>query len=471
MPTTKWGQAKSVLLLGAEGGALGGIADALGSVGFRVVRTPPGVDVLEVLAREHVAAAYVDGSSFSRALGLVGTIRAQHPEVAPVLVCPSAAVTDVADAMRAGAWDVLSAGIDIKVLLSRLHDAIDQPMRAAAVAPDALMGLAGLTGASPAIRQVFSVIQRVARFRTTVLVDGESGTGKELAARALHAAGPRKDRPFVPVNCATLTRELLENELFGHERGAFTGAHAQKRGLFELADGGTLFLDEVGEMDPATQAKLLRVIERSEFRRVGGTGKVKIDVNVVAATNRDLRVAIGAGRFREDLYYRLRVVTIHMPSLRERREDIPALAEAFIADFNLRHGERVRGVTADAMRRLMQYDWPGNVRELKNLMESAAMLAERDLLELRLFDEAIGGPTWQPSPPLDPVVGEPATIAPARVEVTLPARLEDVERRLILATLERAGTRKDAARQLGIGLRTLYAKLAAYGVEVPGDRP
>jgi len=318
----------------------------------------------------------------------------------------------------------------------------------------------GIVASGLAMRRVLATVERVARFKTSVLLLGESGVGKELVAKALHDRSPRRAAPFVAVSCATLGRELFENELFGHERGAFTGAHAQKRGLFELADGGTLFLDEIGEMELTTQTKLLRVLERSAFRRLGGTEKLSFDVSVVAATNRDLRAAIASGAFRDDLYYRLKVVTIPIPPLRERLDDIPALVDAFIASFNERHRTRIRGVTAAAMRRLVAHDWPGNVRELKNLIESAAMLVDDDVLDAPAFDEALAaeGPRRAPATP-----GEGAEL-----RVPLPARAADVERALILATLERAQSRRDAAQQLGMGLRTLYAKLRAYGVEAGG---
>jgi DNA-binding NtrC family response regulator len=275
------------------------------------------------------------------------------------------------------------------------------------------------------------------------------------------------------VNCATLGREILENELFGHERGAFTGANERKKGLFELADGGTFFLDEIAEMDISTQAKLLRVLERNEFRRVGGTGKVKVDLSIIAATNRDLEEAIAAGRFREDLYYRLKVVTLVVPPLRDRREDIPGLVDAFVADFNRRTGGSIRGVSPAALRWLVERDWPGNVRELRNAVEGACVLAAGEVVTLEdLSPEAPGrAPAakaraaaragerrargrGQPSP-------SPAG-APA-VTIPLGCTLAEAERRFVLANLRHHGTRARTARALGLGLRTLYTKLAQWG--------
>ena len=478
MPTS-WGRGKTALLIGADGGALDGIRDAVKGVGFRVIAAQPGARLGGLLEDEHVAVVYIDAAATAKALAILAELRTTHPDVPVVFVRAAPSSTEVTDAVRAGVFDFLPVGIATTTLLARLHDAVTQMKEVPTTAPavvvgggatkDAPVATGGLIGTSPPMRRLISTIGRVARFKTSVLILGESGSGKELVARALHQSGPRKEQPFVPVNCATLGRELLENELFGHERGAFTGAHTQKKGLLELAHGGTIFLDEIGEMDSSTQAKLLRVVERSELRRVGGTAKVKIDVNVVAATNQDLRNAIAAGRFREDLFYRLRVVTIVVPSLREHREDIPALVESFIADFNRRNHGKIRGVTPEAMRRLMQHSWPGNVRELKNVIDSAAMLADGDLLEEGLLEEAVGEAT----PSTSPVVWKRARVRRAdergnandddgHIHITLPARLEDVERAVILKTVRAIPNRRRAARELGIGLRTLYAKLRAY---------
>ena len=320
----------------------------------------------------------------------------------------------------------------------------------------------GLTGKSAALGKVYAAVARIGRYKTNVLVLGESGSGKELIARALHATGPRKNHLFVPLNCATLGREILENELFGHERGAFTGANDRKKGLFELADGGTLFLDEIGELDPSTQAKLLRVIERNEFRRVGGTGKIKVDLSLIAATNRNLEEAIASKRFREDLYYRLKVVTIRMPPLRERREDIPALIDAFIADFNRRNDGKIKGISPEALRRIAEYDWPGNVRELKNAVESAAIMATGETIGIADFEsvQLPGGPSRRVAP-------QPAPTGMETISVPAKATLADAERILIAEHLDRAKTKTEAARTLGIGLRTLYTKIQQLHLDGP----
>jgi DNA-binding NtrC family response regulator len=313
----------------------------------------------------------------------------------------------------------------------------------------------GLVGRSPALMSVFASMAKISRYRTNVLLLGESGTGKELIARALHASGPRRTKLFVPLNCATLGREILENELFGHERGAFTGADERKRGLLELSDGGTLFLDEIGEMDPSTQAKILRVLERHEFRRVGGINKIKVDLSIIAATNRNLEDAIAAGHFRSDLYYRLKVVTLVVPPLRDRREDIPALVDAFVADFNRRNDGKIKGLSSHAMARLMDREWKGNIRELKHAVESAAILASGDTID------TVEEPSVPSRAPAEPRSAAPAARAET-LEISFTTTLAEVERRLIEEHVKRAPTKADAARALGIGLRTLYSKLRVY---------
>jgi transcriptional regulator with PAS, ATPase and Fis domain len=282
-----------------------------------------------------------------------------------------------------------------------------------------------------------------------VLIVGESGTGKELIARARHALGPRADGPFVAVNCASLSEPLLESELFGHEKGAFTGADRAKPGVMELADQGTLFLDEVNEMGPGVQAKLLRVLERREFRRVGGTRKITVDLNLVAATNTSLERCVASGRFREDLYYRLKVVTITVPPLRERREAIPILAQRFLAAVAEQTGIPAKRLTPEALACLERHDWPGNIRELRNCMESLTLMVPRPVIDV---------------PDLPPAVrGAGST----EIRLSVGMRMEDVEREVIRRNLESYPTIKDTARALGIGLRTLHEKLVRYGLRRP----
>jgi DNA-binding NtrC family response regulator len=375
-----------------------------------------------------------------------------------VVLGAAGSVQEAVDALQAGAADYLPPHADASALLARLRRLFAQQPAAPAEHASLEPGFMGLVGTSSAVRSMLATIEKISRYRTNVLLLGESGSGKELVARALHARGPRRNHLFLPVNCATLGRDILENELFGHEKGAFTGANERKRGLLELADGGTLFLDEIAEMDPSTQAKLLRVLERNEFRRVGGSGKVKVDLSVIAATNRDLEEAIRAGKFREDLYYRLKVVTIRVPPLRDRKEDIPALVESFISEFNRRHAGKIAGIAPQALKVVMEYAWPGNVRELKNAIDSAAILAGGDVIGPEAFADIAsrGARAAEPGPP------RAALAAGDSVVIPVGTSLAAAERELVLATLARYGTKSEAARALGIGLRTLYTKLREY---------
>ncbi|MCX8040329.1 MAG: sigma-54 dependent transcriptional regulator, partial [Planctomycetota bacterium] len=318
-----------------------------------------------------------------------------------------------------------------------------------------------IVGNSPAIRQVKNMIRQVAASDATVLIEGESGTGKELVADAIHALSNRSGRPYIKLNTAAIPRDLLESELFGHERGAFTGAVQQKKGKFEIADTGTLFLDEIGEMPLDNQVKLLRVLQDGSFTRVGGNQQITVDVRLICATNRDLKQEVLAGRFRMDLYFRLNVVNIVVPPLRERREDIPLLARAFVERLNQRHRQD-KALSDEALHYLRRQDWPGNIRELENTVEKLYVLSPGR--EIVVHRGAVA-PVAEPAPRA-PEPAAPAASAedPIRALVGLP--LDEVERRLILATLAHCGGNKcKTARTLQIGLKTLYRKLAAYGVK------
>jgi len=303
---------------------------------------------------------------------------------------------------------------------------------------------------SPAMHRVFDLARSAARSQSTVLILGESGTGKELLARAIHAESPRATGPFVAVSCAALTESLLESELFGHEKGAFTGALARRRGKFEAADGGTIFLDEIGDISQKLQVDLLRVLEDRRFFRVGGTEPVSVDVRVVAATNRDLRKATEEGQFREDLYYRLNVVPVHLPPLRDRREDVPILVDHFLEYLSVEMGKRVEGVSPETLALLVKHDWPGNVRELRNVLERGMVVTQ--------------GPHLQPDD-----LG--LTAMPARQETFDPTlSLEDVERRHVAGVLQHLGGNvTQAARTLGIDRVTLYNKIRKYGLRRSDD--
>jgi DNA-binding NtrC family response regulator len=335
-----------------------------------------------------------------------------------------------------------------------------------------------LVGVSPAIRQLYAVVEKVADTPSTVLITGESGTGKELVARALHDNSSRHAGPFIKINCAAIPKTLMESELFGYEKGAFTGAVGSKPGRFELAHGGTLFLDEIGEIPVEMQVKLLRVLQESEFERVGGIKTIKVDVRLLTATNRDLAVEIAGGGFRDDLYYRLNVVPIHLPALRERRQDIPLLVDHFIARFNERLKKQITGAEPAAVERLVAHNWPGNIRELENVIERTILFCEGPRIRLEDLPADLGGATLRPSQPDLPVVVSappaasppPSAAPPVGEEVgslkeAVRVETERVERDLIQRALdETGGNVTQAARKLQISRKSLQTKMKELGL-------
>ena len=366
-------------------------------------------------------------------------------------------VETAVDAMRLGAADYITKPVRIAELRTRLARALEaselrRTNKELRRQLDKRYGIEGIVGHSPQMQRVFDILQQVSNTSATVLILGESGTGKELVARAIHNNSPRREGRFVAVNCAALSQGLIESELFGHVKGAFTGAVAAKDGMLVAAHGGTLFLDEVGDMPLETQAKLLRVLESREVTPVGGSAVRKVDIRLVAATNRGLRALVEEGRFREDLLFRLQVVTLELPPLRERAGDVPMLIDHFIGELSAEHGRPVRGISPEARAILVRHDWPGNVRELRNAIENMVLLARADVLDVDDVPEhvkqASGGGRAQ------------------RGAFDLAGHsLEEVERALILANLELVGgNRQKAAKILGIGERTLYRKLKDYGV-------
>ncbi len=463
------GYSRPCLVVGGRGDTA--VSKILDEAGFEVESVGSEQEAWAALDRKPWTVLFVAQSVGKVALQSLIVHAGQRRTDLPVVVLGvGAKLQDAVDAMQLGAADFLAPPFTSDSILSRLTRLV---VESSAASPEAAgvpsLEHLGLTGKSPAMARVYAGLARIARYKTNVLVLGESGSGKELVARALHAMGPRRNHLFVPLNCATLGRDILENELFGHERGAFTGANDRKKGLFELADGGTLFLDEIGELDPSTQAKLLRVIERNEFRRVGGTGKIKVDLSLIAATNRNLDEAIATKRFREDLYYRLKVVTINVPPLRERREDIPALIDFFIADFNRRNDGKIKGLSPEALRSLTENPWRGNVRELKNAVESAAIMAAGDTIGLGDLESVqLGGFPWRESSGSGPrTTSLSAALSGEMIPIPAKATLADAERILISAHLDRVQTKTEAARNLGIGLRTLYTKIQQLRLRGP----
>ncbi|HHY47775.1 MAG TPA: sigma-54-dependent Fis family transcriptional regulator [Firmicutes bacterium] len=382
---------------------------------------------------------------------------------AVVVLTAFSSIETAIEAMKLGAYDYIPKPFKVDKLKDVIKNAI-------AASSDPSWGVAfprrsyrdqdpGIIGKTPAMRQVLELVDQLASTNATVLIYGESGTGKELVARAIHYRGPRASRPLIKVSCAALPESLLESELFGHEKGAFTNAIARRPGRFELADTGTLFLDEVGEMSPAMQSKLLRVLQEHEFERVGGTKSIKVDVRVIAATNKDLRKEVAEGRFREDLYYRLSVVPIYLPPLRERKDDIPLLCERFIERFSREIGKTVRGVTDEAMQMLRAYDWPGNVRELENCIERAVIFTRSEYI----------GPDvlFLNSPAVNVAGNMPASHSSGASMVGDLAlmSLEDMERMHIIEVLKRTNrNRTEAAKILKITRRTLLNKIKEYGI-------
>lgn len=428
-----------VLVVDDEPGVRSFAVTALKRAGMEVAEAADAPEALRRLRRESFAVVVTDlRMPGPDGLSLLDQVRADHPDTEVIVLTAYGTIDTAVDAMKRGAFDFLQKPVESpEALRAVVRRAMERhALRAHAEASQG--GVPTLTWGAPSMVPVVSALQKVARTQSTVLLLGESGVGKEVAANAIHAWSPRAARPFVAVNCASLSPTLLESELFGHERGAFTGAAARRRGRLELADGGTFFLDEVGELEPGLQARLLRVLQERRFERVGGEQTVEVDVRIVAATNRDLEVRVREGSFREDLYYRLAVFPVRLPPLRERRADIVPLARTLLARIGADLGRRGLRLADSALEALAGGDWPGNVRELSNALERAAILADTDVITL--------------------------SAPPARAPAAAPS-LAEAETAAIRAALDlHGGNRRRAAEHLGIGERTLYDKLKAYGL-------
>ena len=430
--------------------------------GYEIVGAGSGSEALEIIQSQDVAVLLTDlkmpGMDGQE---LLREAKEARPELQVIVVTGFGSIEGAVDAMQAGAGDFLQKPLDIKTARARVRKAIEKRELERQNATlreqvDSVYGLENMVGSSLAMQEVFRKIRRVAPTSATVLILGESGTGKELAAQAIHNLSPRARARFLPFNCAAVTRELVESELFGYDRGAFTGASRDKPGYFEEADGGTLLLDEIGEMTMDAQAKLLRVLEEREIMRVGGTRAIPIDVRILASTNRDLDEAVRDGTFREDLYHRIKVFPIEIPPLRKRREDMAMLVEHHLMKAAEEHGVPSKPLGVSAMDAFRRYDWPGNIRELRNLMAflvlsvEGAVITEADLP--------------------DSLRGRSSVDAEGLVEVGM--SMDDIEREAILRTLKATdGNKTKAAEMLGIGLRTLYRKLDRYGEDVSDEPP
>jgi len=389
---------------------------------------------------------------------LLTHVQERHPDTAVVLVTAYGSIESAVDAMRRGAYDYVTKPINLdrlELLVQRAHrrQSLLRENRELRQQIRRQFSMSGIIGQSAAIRRILHQVEQIAPTSASVLIQGESGTGKELVASAIHHHSLRADAPLVKVNCVALAEGLIESELFGHERGAFTGAHRLRRGRFELAHGGTLFLDEVGDLSVSTQLKLLRAIQEREIERVGGQTAIPVDVRLIAATNRDLERAMREGTFREELYYRLKVVTLSVPPLRERPEDVPMLLDYFLAQFCEEHGKSIRAITPSARQRLVSYSWPGNVRELRNCVESLVVTTRGEEITVKdlpptMVPESSGYSIFLP-------MGRP---------------LDEVERRYIMRTLEMLnGNKARTAQVLGISKKTLYRRLHEWGVPLDAD--
>lgn len=392
-------------------------------------------------------------------LGILARAKKELPDAEVILMTGHGSIPSAVTAMQQGAFNYLLKPLDLAQLRAVTERAAESArLRRANVdlqrRLDERFGFEGVVGDSPQMRDVIEKLKRIAPTNASVLIQGETGTGKELVAQAIHQNSPRKSKPFVALNCAALSENILESELFGHVKGAFTDASSDRVGKFEYAHGGTLFLDEVGDMPLATQIKLLRVLENGEITRVGSNDPIKVNVRILSATNRNLEDGIEAGTFRNDLYHRLKVVTVRLPNLRERSQDVPILIDHFIRLFSRKHGKQIKGVSPVARRKLLAFDWPGNVRQLRNVVESMVVVDYDGLLDVDDLPEELADPA-------EPVA------APASQSLTglVGRSLEEVERMFITETLRvTGGNREEAARILGIGERTLYRKIKEYGL-------
>ncbi len=435
------------------------LAAALREDGHEVVETGSPREAQRLLARRPFDVLIVDnlmpeltGLELLRELA-ASTPAADRPQV--LMMTAYGTIESAIEAMKLGAFDYLQKPFEVEELLVVVRRALeDERLRAhhryLLSERDAQFNHYGIVGRSRRMQEVIRTAEMVAETKSTVLITGETGTGKELVARAIHDRSAQRDMPLVTVNCAAIPEHLLESELFGYVRGAFTGATTNKKGRFALADGGTIFLDEIGTMSPALQAKLLRVLQDREFEPLGAERSQRVDVRVIAATNRDLRQMVADGRFLEDLYYRLNVIPIAIPPLRERKEDIPPLVDHFIRKHAQRAGKRVEGIAPDALAALQAYDWPGNVRELENTIERAVVLARAPVIDRSAL--------LMPGPATSPPVGLPS--------LNLHQNIEWVERETIRRALEAAGgVKKDAAEAMGISQRALSYYLAKHRIE------
>ncbi len=451
-PHVETAVSERVLIVEDDASARTGLEQLLKTWGFIAESAADGEEALEKLTSFRPAIVISDlVMPRMNGLELLRALQSQGADVTTLLLTAQGTVESAVEAMKEGAYDYLTKPVDIqrlKILLDKIveRQGTLREVKALRRQLREFGAFGSMIGNSAEMRKIYEVIEQAAPTSASVLITGESGTGKELVAQTVHQLSPRNTSPFVAINCAAIPETLLESEIFGHEKGAFTGAADRRQGCFELADRGTLFLDEIGEMTPATQVKLLRVLQERTFRRLGGRNEQSVDVRVIAATNIDPAEAVQKGKLREDLYYRLNVFALRLPPLRERKDDLPLLVQAFVTEFNARNQKSIAGVDPEARRLLDQYAWPGNVRELRNVIERATILAPGPFIEPRHL------------PP--PLTETRAVEHRPQVALAPGTTVEEAERRLIMMTLEHTRDNKTrAAEILGISLKTLHNKL------------
>ena len=488
--------ARAILVVDDDRDMLSLLDDLLTSEGYKVVKAKSGAEALAAISKSRPDLVMIDVLLPDEdGLTLLTQMKREHPELEVIVMTAFGGSSSAIKAMRAGAYDYVTKPFetdDLLATLSRVFEKADMAKEVSALRLELGKQSAQrerIVGSSRPMLEIYKLIGKVAGSDASVLVSGESGTGKELVAEAIHRASPRNPHPLIKVSCAALPETLLETELFGHEKGSFTGAMTMRKGRFEIADKGTIFLDEIGEMTLGTQTKLLRILQEHEFERIGSNTPIKVDIRVIAATNRDLAEEVDRNRFREDLYYRLNVIHIHMPPLRDRKEDIPALVEHFLAKYRWSADAIPTTITEEALERLVAYDWPGNVRELENAIERAVVLSRGQPITVdQLPFDSQKAPRGNGRKPAASRAGEaedagdglePVAAGGKRTDANdngaatdngegtgpLKKRVSALERRLILEALERAGgNRTRAAEELGIYRRLLYAKMREYGL-------
>lgn len=450
---------EKVLIVDDEEPARTGVAELVASWGYRTEMAKDGLEALDKVIAWSPSIVVTDlAMPRMDGMELIERLADQPQELKVIVVTANTEISSAVEAMKLGAYDYITKPIDFKRLKAILQNAslLQGTERELQVTRRNLRNtgvLGQLVGKSKQMQEIFSLVERVAPTTASVLITGESGTGKEIVARTLHELSPRKGKPFIAINCSAIPETLMESEIFGHEKGAFTGALERRAGCFELAEEGTLLLDEIGEMPIATQAKLLRVLEDRKFRRLGSKVETEANVRVLAATNKAPEEAVARGELRNDLYYRLNVFNIHMPPLREHKEDLPELVEALLNDVNQKHGTDVTALEESVTKAFQNYNWPGNVRELRNTIERAVILASGKTFESRHLPPGFGA-----------ALVKTADVDPNAIHLGVGTTVGEAEKQLILRTLSSTNNNKTrAAEILGISLKTLHNKLKEYG--------